>query len=205
MVRRLALLVSAVATLCGCEASYPTIPTQPGVVSRVVLQYRFPTSSVAAGSSFSFYMFAVSLDGAYTDVTSQTQYFSSDLTIARSTSGSIFTGVGPGATEIVAAYNGLTASMPVTVRLQQRAYPYIELSSGGPGAAGGTATIRAILWSAPSQGRLIAAEGTWTSSDPTVAIVKGGAVETFKVGTALITITLNGLSESIYLPVAPRG
>jgi len=170
----------------------------------VVLQYRFPTTSVATGSTFSFYMFAVSTDGAYTDVTAQTQYFSSDLTVARSTSGSVFTGVGPGAAEIVAAYNGFTASMPVTVRPQPRAYPYIELSSGGPGAAGGSATVRAILWEAPSQGRAIAAEGAWTSSDPRVAIVKGGMVETFSVGTAVITVTFNGLSESIYMPVQPR-
>jgi uncharacterized protein YjdB len=57
---------------------------------------------------------------------------------------------------------------------------------------------------APSQGRTITTEGAWTSSDPSVATVAGGTVQTFKVGTALITITFNGLSESIYLPVGPR-
>ena len=204
MFRRLALLASCLAPLSGCDASYPTIPTQPDVVARVVLQYRFATSSVPIGSTFGFYMLAVSPDGVYTDVTTQTQFFSSDLTVARATSGSAFIGVGSGAAEIVAAYNGLTASMPVVVRPQTRTYPYIELSSSGPGAAGGTATIRAILWQAPSQGRTITAEGTWTSSDPRVAIVNGGMVETFSVGTAVITVAFNGLSESIYLPVGPR-
>jgi hypothetical protein len=105
---------------------------------------------------------------------------------------------------VVAAYNGFTASMPVTVRPQTRVYPWIELSGPGPGAAGGSAPLRAILWQAPSQGRTITTEGAWTSSDPTVATVTGGTVQAFKVGTTLITITFNGLSESIYLSIAPR-
>jgi hypothetical protein len=204
MWRRVALLAGALAALCGCEANYPTIPSRSDVVARVVLQYRFPTVFVALGSTSSLYMYAVSPDGGYTDVTAQTQYFSSDLTVVRPTSGGLFTGVAPGAAEIVASYNGFTASTPVSVRPLPRPYPYIEMSSGGPGAAGGTATVRAILWQGPSQGQSIGAQGAWTSSDPGVATVTGGMVETFKVGTAVITVTFNGLSESIYMPVGPR-
>lgn len=198
------LLAFGLAALCGCEASYPTIPTQSDVVARVVLQYRFPTSTVAAGSTFSFYLYSVSPDGAFTDVTFQAQYFSSDLTVARPRSDGIFTAVEPGAAEIVGAYNGFTASMPVVVRPQTRTYPFIEMSAGSVGAAGGSTSIRALLWQAPSLSRSIATEGTWTSSDPGVATVNYGTVHTWSVGTALIIVTFNGLSESIYIPVPPR-
>ena len=204
MFRRFLLFAVCLAALCGCEASYPTIPTQSDVVARVILQYRFPTSAVTTGSIVSFDLLAVSPDGAYTNVTAQSQFFSSDLTVIRPTAGATLSGVGPGAAQIVGAYNGFSAALPVLVRTQARPFPYIDLSGFGPGAVGGFASVRAILVQGPSQSRLITTEGTWTSSDPSVATVSAGTVQTFTVGTAVLTVTFNGLSESIYMSVGPR-
>jgi hypothetical protein len=178
------------------------MPSQEDVVARVLLQYRFPTGAVVPGLTFSFYVLAVSPDGVYQDVTSQSQFFSSDLTVARP-AGAVYTAVGAGAAQAVAAYNGFTASMPIRVR-SPGVYPFIELSGIGPNVAGGAGTFRALLVTAPSQSRVITTEATWTSSDPTVATVSAGRVETFRVGTALITATFNGLSESIHVPAGPR-
>ena len=190
--------------LCGCKANYPTIPTQSDAVTKVILQYRFPTSSIAVGSTASFDVLYLSPDGAYHSVTDRSQFFSADLTIARPTSGfASVTGVGPGATEVVASYLGFTASLPVRVRPATRTYPFIEMSTFGS-VAGSTASIRAILWQTASQSRLVTSEATWTSSDPSVASVNAGSAELLHVGTAVITASAGGVSESLYLSVGPR-
>jgi hypothetical protein len=203
MYRRLAFVAIGVMALSGCKASYPTVPTQADVVSRVILLYRFPTTAVAVGSSTSFDVLTVSPDGVYNSVTAQAQLFSSDLTVARP-GGVGVAGVGPGQAEIVASYLGYTASLPVRVRPQARTYPYIELSGFG-GVAGSEAdSIRAILWQAPSQSRLVTSEVTWSSSDPGIATVSGGRVQSFRVGSVAFTAVLGGVSETIYFPITPR-
>ncbi|HEV8393610.1 MAG TPA: hypothetical protein VGQ37_05015 [Vicinamibacterales bacterium] len=204
MFRRSSLVAIGLLALCGCKASYATVPSQADVVARVVLLYRFPTASIAVGSSASFDAMTVSPDGVYQSVTAQSQYFSSDLTVARPTGGAGVQAVGPGAAEVVVSYLGFTASLPVRVRPQTRTYPYIELSGSGT-VAGYNATIRAILWSAPSQSRLITSEATWSSSDPSIATVTGGSVTTFRVGMTAITATFGGVSETLYYPVTTRG
>jgi hypothetical protein len=203
MLRRSALVAIALVAVCGCKASYPTIPSHPDAISRVILMYRFPTTSVAVGSSTSFDVYTVSPDGLYNSVTAQAQLVSSDLTVAR-TGGVGVVGVGPGQAEIVASYLGYTASLPVRVRPQARTYPFLELSGSGGVAGSESDSIRAILWQTPSQSRLVTLEATWSSSDPSIAVVNGGRLQSFRVGSVAITAAAGGVSETIYYGITPR-
>jgi len=195
------LLLAACALASACEASPPTAPA--ATLDRIVVLYSGPTRP---GEIFSARAYAVDSDGAYTDVSSQSQWTSSNPLIVTvdptAFAGATARPMGAGTAIITATYQGVSGHLPVRVPARPDP-PFGPLSLSieikilsGPGQE-----LRLTAVFSPSMDVTSAAD--WTSSEPSVATVNQGLVRSQRIGNTEITATYGGSSASYLIPVHP--
>lgn len=153
---------------------------------------------------------AADADGAYRDVTNAATWSSSNLTVARVSSGGLVTTVGNGIVEIFASYSGTVASTRVTVApfpaapyLSVSVFPLVNTSLGPVPGDSDTATARITQLSGFSRN----ANGpiAWRSSDErVVTVTSSGLVSAIGVGTADIVATAEGQTGAVRVSILPR-
>lgn len=208
-----ATVVAGVALLIctGCKADYPIAPTDSG--RTVALEIHYPTSMAdpRVGFSFSYRLFRIDIDGAYEDVTAAARWYSADPTVVRAAPGESATllAVGPGSTDVLATFDGLTTSIPTFVRPAHEPYPYIEIPSFTSLLKGSFSRHDAYLRTGPTQRVDITLAATWTSLNPNVARIGTASaferqrIEAGQVGAARIVVSYQGLSAGLGISVLP--
>jgi trimeric autotransporter adhesin len=120
--------------------------------------------------------------------------------VATVSSSGVVTGVAPGVAAILATVDGVTAISTVTVRLPPVAQIVLSPLNGAIDM-GAALQLTAVLRDAAGTtltGRTV----VWTSSNEQVAFVNStGLVVGFRIGTATITITSEGISASTTVTV----
>jgi uncharacterized protein YjdB len=137
-------------------------------------------------------------NGAFTDITAQAAYLSSNAAVASVSLAGAVTIHKEGKANITVSYNGNITTVPVTGIVPQKVY----LSKSGLTLA---VSQRFGLYAEAqySDGLIRAAEVTWTSSDESIAKVDDGYVTGVSPGSAQITATaLNGMQASCTVTVA---
>jgi trimeric autotransporter adhesin len=161
-------------------------------------------ASVSVSATASLKATGTYSDGSTQDLTSSSQWSSSNLSVAVVSASGIATGVAAGTATIAAQSGGLTGSAPLTVG-----------SSGGGGGAGANLNTITIAPANPSipvnTVQQLTATGsysdgssadltslvTWSSSSIGVATVSAtGAVTGLAAGSTVITATLNNISQT---------
>lgn len=194
------------AVFVSCTASYPTEPSIARPVGLLLL-YSEPRGRVAAAggtqNQYSFSAVTVDNDGAYQFVDDRVTWLSTDDSVMQHTSRGTYVAVGPGTAQAIARYEGFEASAPmmaVNRGLLDDVYPRLNVVSPG---------TRPQAWvrrgPASNQSTQVTSQASWSSSDPRVATVGStGVVTTLGVGTTLITVSFDGLTDWYWLSVAPR-
>jgi len=202
---RYILLAACVLTIA-CDATPPTAPS--ATLDRIIVLYSRP---VRPGEAFQAQAYTIDSDSAYTEVTNQTQWTSSNPTIVSVATGSSVGGKtlspnAPGTAIITAAYQGVAGHLPV--RVPPRPNPPNQI---GPLRV---SIESALLRGAGEQLRLsvsfftsrfmdVTSEANWSTSEPSVATVDRGVVTLQRIGTAEITATYAGASDSYLISVHP--
>ncbi|MGC1903298.1 MAG: Ig-like domain-containing protein [Candidatus Acidiferrum sp.] len=190
-----------------------TSPTSPSSASLTGVSVSPNPASVSVSATVSFRAIGTYSDGTTQDLTSTAQWSSSNTSVAAINTPGVATGMAAGTATIAAQSGGLAGSAALTVS-----------SSGGGGGGGGTgggggagANLSSITI-APANPSIpvhtmqqLTATGTytdgssadltalvtWSSSANTVATVNAtGAITGLSAGTAMITATLNSVSQS---------
>jgi trimeric autotransporter adhesin len=207
MTRTLSLAAILVLTLvtAGCHASYPSAPTDAAPVA-FQLFFTRATGLSLVGASHQFLAYVLNSDGAFEDVTRETEWSSSDPLILRpSASRGFFSALAPGAAEVVARWRGFTSSTwIVVVRPGLVAFPFLGITLAEPLTVGERAQSVATLRHSATASEVVTDRATWTSSDPGVVTVDRGAVTAVAPGTAYITAAYDGLTATYGLSVRPR-
>ncbi len=156
------------------------------------------------GALPNFEAYSVDADGVYTTITSKATWTSSNAAVMLSSAGSGFFFIaGPGSADVNATYQGVVGSLTVTAR-SVPPYPYLKISL--PGLLPGVLSARLVL--GPTQNVLsqdISALVVWSSSNTNVATVQDGRVSPVAPGNAEIRASYNGLTDSCFFSVPPRG
>jgi hypothetical protein len=190
------------AAAASCSAQYPGSPTPTPTLAAIQLHYQGVHERVSPGGSVGLTLWAISSEGAYESVNSRATWFSSNTSVATVTNGSA-RAVALGTADVVASYQGLTATAPIIVQGVGRQYPFLDISFSVPEPGRTTrATVRYSQTPASSS-RDVTAEATWTSSDPNVFTVEAGQVTGRGPGTAMLTATYGGGQASAYGSVPP--
>jgi len=127
----------------------------------------------------------------------------SNPAVATVSSTGLVTGVGLGPVQITAESEGVTNSVTVTV--QPRPVATVALSPSPGNVRMGT-SLQLSLDLRDSNGNQLNTVGrtvTWASSNNPVATVQDGVVTGLSVGTATITVTVDGKSASAVVNVTP--
>ncbi|WP_127533487.1 Ig-like domain-containing protein [Paenibacillus kobensis] len=138
------------------------------------------------------------------DVTDTASWKSSNTAIAKVTQGSI-TGVAKGTAKISATYGGYTKSITVNV---EELYDDVTIQSGGslaPSEASyslGQSISYTLSGSKNGAASDLTSSASWSSSDTTVASVEAGKLKLNGAGTATITASYKGKSDSIKITIA---
>ena len=150
-------------------------------------------------------------DGAYKNVSAQTRWTSSNATVLSFTSlagasDSALFRTSLGNARLLAAYENLSAELPVTVGANPAVVPFISMRSSAfsPSVVRPQVRIEASYFSAvPGVGTDVAASAAWTSSDSSVATMDRGMVTGLRVGTTELTATFGGATGRFLLSVFP--
>lgn len=193
--------VVLVALGVGCSAQYPESPTPVPTLAAIQLHYNSSHKGVNPGSSVSLTLYAINSEGAYESVTGRASWFSSNTAVATVTSGTA-RAVSAGAADVVASYQGLTATARILV-LGGSQYPLLDMTFLAPEPGRTTNAFARYFQSPSSPSRDVTAEATWTSSDPNVFTFEAGKVTGRGPGTATLTATFNGVEARSYGSVPP--
>ena len=166
--------------------------------------------SLPAGQNLQFTAQAIDSSGATINVTRQAQWTSSNTGVATignlQRSSGVATLLGAGITTITAQYQGLSASMPLTVT---SAVPtQIVLSPiDATVAAGVTIPYQATAIFSDFTSQQITFQAAWTSSNPAIAGIGNrgfsrGRATALSAGTTTITASWQGLTGSTTLTVS---
>lgn len=205
---RAAFIVFIAGPLAGCHASYPFQPSAPTPVAFQVF-YRNALAPQLVGASFGFRAYVFNSDGVWEDVTSAAAWTSSNSVVVAGTQPSSFTAIAPGVADVTATYQGLVSSVPLTVyETDRRPFPFLAITTGDPHVVGQAAFASVSLRAAPGQTQSPLAAAVWTSSDDRVVTVaainpNSAQVRAVGAGTARITVSLNGVTDSYGLSVQP--
>ena len=142
------------------------------------------------GTSVNTLQLKATVKGATKDVV----WESSDIDVATVDAKGKVTSVSEGTTTITATANGKTASCTVTVRESSIALNMDTMQLSNKGTGSSIKLTPAIVGSKKTV--------KWVSSDKTIATVSGGKVTGKKSGTATITATANGVSDTCTVTVA---
>jgi hypothetical protein len=196
-------MVLVLAALAGCSAHYPGSPTQVPTLAAVQIHYIGSHSWVNPGTSVSLALYAINSDGAYESVTSRASWLSSNTAVATVSNGTA-RGAGAGAADIIATYQGLTATARVVVINSAVPVPWLDIRTFSVPETGRTTSATASYFvQNQSNGRDVTTEATWTSSDPSVFTVEAGRVTGRGPGTAELIATYNGVQARRYGSVPP--
>lgn len=150
---------------------------------------------------------AVYSDGTETEVSDRVQW-SSDAAAIATAAGSSVTGVAQGTANLTAAFQGLTASVAVTVGAAAPHAMKIRTAAGDTNfhvAIGGTLQLagKEVFTDGTELDVTADAKASWTSGTPATATINNttskGLVTGVVAGTALITVTLNAADSPVIL------
>ena len=138
------------------------------------------------------------------NVTGSATWRSDDYTVA-SVSGGTVTGEGGGSATVTATYDGLSDSALITVR-NVTTYELEVTPSSASIDYGEQVSLTATYWTVVngvrSSSRNVTGSATWRSDDYTVASVSSGTVTGEGGGTATITATYEGCSDTARITVS---
>jgi hypothetical protein len=202
-------IVLAVGLACAsaCNASNSVEPTDFTPVALAVTNTSTLAVPIVRGL-VTFRVYAATRDGGYSDVTSSATWTVSDPLLLQpfSTPGT-FTALNAGVAQVLASYQGLSASAGVIViRSDRLAFPYLNITSVPMVMkVGDSYQVEANLQQVqfgPLQRVTDAA--TWSSDDPRVTTVERGLVKGVGVGSAFLTVQYGGVSNSFSFSIHPR-
>ena len=133
------------------------------------------------------------------NVASSATWSSASTSIAGVSQGHV-SGVGAGSTVISAKYNGITATVSVTVKGQAT----LTLGWSSQSMEKGQVLSNAAIYN-PNDGtsaQVVTSAATWKTSNAAVATVASGQITAQGSGSATITATYNGLSASCVVTVS---
>ena len=114
--------------------------------------------------------------------------------------------INPGVAQVLARYQGLSASAGVIiVRADRLPFPYLNITSAPIMKVGDSYQVDANLQQVqfgPVQRVTDAA--TWTSDNPGVITVERGLVTGMGVGSTFLTVQYGGVSNSFSFSIHPR-
>ena len=197
-------LVTSVTLIAGCSAHYPAAPTSTPTLAAIRVFYASPHTSITAGNSVSLLLYTVNTDGVYQALTqSAASWFSTNTGVATVTNGSV-RGVGHGDTDVVANYQGKTATVRVVVQETPLRYPRLDIRWTGIIETGLTITsMSALYFESANSSRDVSSQAAWSSSDPSVFAVDGAKVTPAGPGTAAVTATFSELTATAFASVPP--
>jgi hypothetical protein len=184
------------------------------------LAFATPKGRVAPGignnvnlNGYSFIAYTVNRDGAYERVSDRTAWSSNDEGILRS-AGNVssagiksFLAVSPGTPSVTARFQGLEATAPLLiVDSSLLSLPRLELTWTSQSVATVGALVGVLANFRPATGSVqeVTRAATWSSSNPEVATVDGGAIRTLAIGSTIITANFDGFVEWFWVSVMPR-
>jgi|GEM_PF-2734922 len=160
--------------------------------------------TLAVGSVQQFRAIALYTDGTTTDVTAQAVWSSSTPTVAAiDATGGSATALGPGIAIVTASFGVHQghAYLPVSTN-GGPVLMYIRVMPPYPTiGVGGTQTFIATAKYSDGSSVDVTSQAVWSSATPTVATVSGGVATGVSVGTANITATFGGMSDTRPLEV----
>ena len=208
---QLAMLLTLVATITGCDASYPVAPSQAAPITGVRIQYIFGTGDIILGVSGTtttlFYAYSTDADGVYRDVTSRVAWSSSNAAVVRQlgTSPGFFQAVGGGTAQVIATYEGFSDAITVIVRPVRPPFPYLTISLDVSSLmVGATGRAQALMQVAVGSTQDVTSMAAWATSDPSIVAVSAGQVTAVAPGTVELTASFNGLTTRYGFSVRPR-
>ena len=203
MMRRMLALVVLALVACACDASYPTTPSELGVVG-LQLQLQNPFGNAIVGSTYNFAAYALRSDTAWENVSGKSDWRTSNIGVLRPAGANgAFNATGIGIASILVRYQGFLQSLDVTV-IEAPDRPRISVGVSQRFSLGDTGTASAFLFSASGAFSVVTGDTAYASSDPRVLAVDGTRLTALAIGTATITGTYQGLSDFVRVSVAPR-
>ena len=142
------------------------------------------------------------------NLTNQVSWVSANSSIANVSKSGAVSSREAGSTTISAGLNGVSSSVPITVT-SAVVTDIMFTTSWNPIPAGYHSTVKAqAYYSNDSYNKVdITSQATWSSSDPSVAIVDSNygdyRVRTYKSGVAVISATYGGVTKSFTMDVTP--
>lgn len=206
----LAIVASTVfSVLAGCSASYPTAP-EP-TVAAVRIHVASTVWDLVPNSTAQFIAYAIDSDGAYTNVTSQASWSTSDssvLSVSANQSARVVRGVSAGDANVMVSFSGQTDSVTLRVHPAPRSAPRIELEGSSVLPAitpSRTQTVTLQIRTFPLTGvpQVVTSAASITTSDSNVAIADGAIIRPVSPGTFRIVATYNGLTATALSSVPP--
>ncbi len=174
----------------------------PVAVTAATLQALSLTPSADSGPvgiPVPFTAMGIFSDSTQQDLTSAVTWSSSDPTRATITTAGVLSPVAPGMVTVTASSNGVTASTTYTVTTA-----VLNGFDVVPGtvliAQGTTATLQATGYYDDGTSYDVTPYATWSSSSPTVGVANG-VVTGVSVGTATVTGTFGGMSDTATVTV----
>jgi hypothetical protein len=164
-----------------------------------------PTPSVQQGSTLQMAATGTFDDGSTKTLTSNVFWTSSDVTVAKISSGGLITAVSTGSATVTATSGTVSGSTTVTVTLANLVS--IQVKPANSSIVGGTpVTFTAIGTTSTGQTEDITATVTWASSNQSVVTFNGNVANTTAVTTSTpvtITATSGNIQGQTTLTVTP--
>jgi hypothetical protein len=161
------------------------------------------SATIALGHTQQFTATAYYEGGSSDDVTTLASWLSSDPGVATVDASGLATSVAIGNTSITATLNGITSD-PALLTVGPPAVESIEIVDGDGTTVECGEDLRVIAHYSDGSTADITDQVTWTSTDTGVAAVdENGVVICVGAGTAEITATMNGATDSVTVTVTP--
>lgn len=190
-----------VGAAAGCTARYPGSPTPTPTLARIQLHYSNSHVFISpGGATASLILYAVNTEGVYENVSGRASWFSTDTGVMEVVTNGSVRAVTNGSADLIANYQGLSASARIVVR---SATPNLNFNLPSTVEVGDTwpATARLGFGTARTD---VTDRCTWTSSNPAIVTAEGGRIAGRAPGTAAITVRLDAsTSETFYISIPP--
>ncbi len=159
--------------------------------------------SLPAGTTSSLSVIGTYTDGSSASLTNVATYTVDNAWYAVVSSTGVVRSMGTGSTTIHATVQGVSGSVALTVT--PATLSSIVLAPASPSVAAGLALqLNAVGTYSDGSTVNLNSQVQWTSSDATVATVSTvGSLHTLRVGSAAVTATLNGITQTVPVNVTP--
>jgi uncharacterized protein YjdB len=162
------------------------------------------SQTIAVGTTLDFSALGRFSDGTFQDITSDATWSSDNTAVATVDVNAIATAVSPGTANIIATFNGVTGSAPLTV--STATITSIAVTPSTAEMAPNT-MLSCVATATLSDGttQVITDNATWSSSDAAVASVdNGGNVSAVAGGSATISAQFGGVTGTSAIVVNPQ-